>query len=97
MAVIKCPDCGKIISTRFPMHECTSLPEAWKWAVKKLREELNCVAIVERSEESGRPIHLVIELPNGHVAMEADIGEHYEHIVQFIIDAFRKGYQEVIQ
>ena len=27
MPVLRCPDCGKIISTRFPVHECKPFTE----------------------------------------------------------------------
>ncbi len=27
MPVLRCPDCGKVISTRFPVHECKPFTE----------------------------------------------------------------------
>ena len=45
MSIIRCPDCGSPVSTRFPMHNCT--PEGDKRRADEEREHQKKVAISE--------------------------------------------------
>lgn len=70
----------------------------WDWAVKKLLEDISCTASVKEEDMGGvKVITITVKAPNGNPILYAVLPQNYDHVVQFIIEAFREGVEEMNQ